>query len=189
MEGAWSSLSEKLALLAVDDAQRLAQQALGQRLALVHGALEARGQQQRPVQHRVAQVDRAGLAIAHPHRLLAAAQPVAVLQVVVDQGGVVQHLTGRPKRHHLAWVDLEGLGDRQRQQRAQPLAAGVHVVAVHRRQRRALWRLAGGHRIHQLAQFGQVLGSQALEVNHQVAHGVVGVRVWLVNFYGMLPRA
>ena len=71
-----------------------------------------------------------------PHGRLAPPRLVTVLEIVVDQGGVVQHLAGCAEGAQGRGIFLQGFGHQQGQQGPQPLAAGAEVVGAHLAQRR-----------------------------------------------------
>ncbi len=134
--------------LAFDHPQHLEQQPARRPLARLRRRLEPLHQQDGHGDHGVAEVDRLGRPEARPDRELAAAHAVAVLHIVVDQGGVVQHLAGGPEGCDLGRVGAQGVGHQDRQDGAQPLAAGGELVVGHLAQDRAVLAGEGRHQRH-----------------------------------------
>jgi hypothetical protein len=72
--------------------------------------------------HRIADVDGDGQALLHVHRRLVAPVEAAVLDVVMDEEGVVQQLDRHRGRQRLLDRAAEGTAGGDAQRRAQPLA-------------------------------------------------------------------
>ena len=80
-------------------------------------------------QHQVADVDGLVDAVPRPHRRAPSTHGVAVLDVVVDEGRVVQELGGGCPRNGVDALAAEGLQGGERESGAQALPAGGEVFA------------------------------------------------------------
>jgi hypothetical protein len=82
-------------------------------------------------EQQVPHVYRLGLAMLGPHRGMAPACAVPVLQVVVNQGGVVQQLAGGGPADSPLAPDAEHVQRGKRQPGAEPLPACRQVTTHH----------------------------------------------------------
>ena len=82
-------------------------------------------------EHQVAGVDRLRLTVSGPYRGLAATVAVAVLQVVVDQAGVVEELAGTCPGDAAPRLSAQGGDGGQGEASPQSLSAGVEVLLDH----------------------------------------------------------